>query len=739
MKNVFGNSILLFLLLLSFGKGSAFGQFTFDFTSPKHTLIQVSTTDSQAHYAAELLQRYLAEMSGQQLEIVTNAPKKHPKVIVETDATLADDAYFIQVTRKTAHIRGGKGKGSTYAVIHLLEKELGCSYISPDCKIVPKRDLIQLPPKIIREEPKIERRVINIYFPCDQDYLDWNRLHTNEEYYPAGYFVHTFNTLLPWQEYFQEHPEYYALLNGSHSIDQLCPSHPEVLQIIEAKLRKEMAEHPDKTTWSVSQNDNFSYCHCDRCEKIIEQEGSPSGPIIHLVNQLAERFPDKIISTLAYQYSRKPPLVIKPRENVEIMFCSIELGRHKAIPDDPGARAFVNDMQGWGKIAQRIYVWDYTINFNHSVSPFPNLHVLQPNVQFFASFPIHALFEQSNSTIGYEFSTLKAFLLARLMWNPDIDLQQELKFFLHTYYGKAAPYIETYIQVMQNEIVEQDIHLDIYEHPTIHDNDLFKPELMELYDYFFQMAEEVVSSDSTYRSRVELAHLPLQYAKMEIATKHMFSDRGWYRLENGKPVRNEAQFNTLARFEKVTQELQVPTINENRLTPEAYVASVRRMIDIQLEGNLAFQKKVSATIPAATQYSSGDLAFLSNGVKGSNDYNVNWIGWFGQNTELVLDLEQSVKARTIEIGTLWNGKSWILHPKSIECFVSNDGQHYELIGTVSTTDDQKSAELIRNHSFTTDQPFRFVKFAIDGVEQLPDWHASAGQPAWFFVDEIVVR
>src|SRR3546814_4483113 len=66
------------------------------------------------------------------------------------------------------------------------------------------------------------------------------------------------------------------------------------------------------------------------------------------------------------------------------------------------------DVQEWGKIAKDIIVWDYVIQFNHLVSPFPNLHVLQPNIQFFATNGVSAMFEQGNSEVGGEFAELRS-------------------------------------------------------------------------------------------------------------------------------------------------------------------------------------------------------------------------------------------------------------------------------------------------------------------------------------------
>src|SRR5690606_34908750 len=126
--------------------------------------------------------------------------------------------------------------------------------------------------------------------------------------------------------------------DGKHSQPeaQLCLSNPEVLEIICENLKKEMVKKPDALYWSVSQNDNVNYCRCDECaaldakyaafqpeEKMLSTHSGGSysalgmGSLLTFINQVADRFPDKIISTLAYQYTRVPPKGIVPRRSEE--------------------------------------------------------------------------------------------------------------------------------------------------------------------------------------------------------------------------------------------------------------------------------------------------------------------------------------------------------------------------------------------------------------------------------------
>ncbi|MBN1939210.1 MAG: DUF4838 domain-containing protein, partial [Candidatus Aminicenantes bacterium] len=381
--------------------------------------------------AAEILRSSILKMSGADLQVresdrpgrpgvaAIGFPARNlPRNLASAFSSLQYDGFALSVSEGNLYVSGRAGRGVVYGVVHLLEKYFGCRRFSPAAEIFPKRDDLALPAFLETDSPKNEVRIVNGAFADDPDYRDWLRLHDHRELYGRGYYVHTFQKLIPWQAHFTDHPEYFALMNGKRLIDQPCLSRPEVFDIAVAGLREEMAAQPDRMIWSVSQNDNFSYCQCPECRKIIEEEGSPAGPVIRFVNRVAALFPDKIISTLAYQYSRPAPRRTRPAPNVEVMLCTIELNRSRPIAEDPSSRAFVRDIEDWGKICGRLYLWDYTVDFSHFVSPFPNLHVLQPNIRFFVRNGVRRHFQQTNTGPGHEFSELKAYLLARLLWNP---------------------------------------------------------------------------------------------------------------------------------------------------------------------------------------------------------------------------------------------------------------------------------------------------------------------------------
>jgi Domain of unknown function (DUF4838) len=694
----------------------------------------------QEERAAFLFQKYIGEISDCILPIEkSNNAKGHYIFLKESNNHPHSDAFTIKTKANSLLVDGGSGKGLVYGVLELLEKYLGCHYYSYYYKIIPKNKNILLPEIDISDAPKNDLRIVHTSEKFDEEFLDWHRLHTQNNLFGRGYYVHTFNKLVPWQEYFKPHPEYYAYMNGKRIIDQLCLSNADVLKLSIEKLKKEMKEQPDRSLWSVSQDDNFSYCQCDGCKKIIEDEKSPAGPVIRFVNEVAKQFPDKTISTLAYQYSRQAPVKTKPESNVQIMLCTIELNRSKPIETDPTSQSFVKDIKDWGKLSRNIYLWDYEVDFAHTCSPFPNLHTLQPNIQFFVKNNVRQHFQQSNISRGQEFSELKMYLLARLLWNPDANVNNIVNEFINGYYGAAAPWIRKYIDQMQAELISSNAWLDIYGHPVAHHKTFLSEKNVQEYFNYFDEAIKAVKGDSALLMHVRMSQLPLQYATMEIGKNDMFGSRGWYNEGNYSFPKKEMT-DMLEDFYSVCKTADVTHLNESGLKPKDYYESTRRFIEVQVVGNFAFRKKITADVSPAKKYSSGDLTYLTNGVRGASDFKVHWLGWEAKNVSLIVDLESTVTASQIEISSLWDAKSWILHPATVSCFVSNDGINYLPVGKIENKGNQQKEELTRLYSFKpTPEKYRYIKFDIDGTLKLPDWHPSAGGGSWVFIDEIVVK
>jgi hypothetical protein len=338
-----------------------------------------------------------------------------------------------------------------------------------------------------------------------------------------GFFVHTFNRLVPPEKYFATHPEYFSLVGGKRQDkeSQLCCTNPDVIRICTEEIRKAMRAQPQATVFSVSQNDCGNNCQCPRCAELVRQQDAPGAPVLQMVNRIAEavekEFPDKIVETLAYQWTRHPPKSLRPRPNVVVRLCSIEccFSHPLGTCESPANQAFRKDIENWAKVASRLWVWDYTTNFAQFLLPFPNHMVIAPNIRFYVANHVKGIFEEdTNTTLDSELWALDGYLMAKCLWNPNCDPDRVINEFLEGYYGKAAGSIRAYLDVLANQVNAKQFHVVIYTNP---DAPFLTDELLVTANALWQQAEDQAAGEPDALRRVKLSRISPDYAIVERA------------------------------------------------------------------------------------------------------------------------------------------------------------------------------------------------------------------------------
>ena len=277
-------------------------------------------------------------------------------------------------------------------------------------------------------------------------------------------------------------------------------------------MKQRMREEPNYRIYSLSQNDNFRFCQCEKCAAIEQQYGGHSGLIVWFVNQVADavkdEFPDKYIGTFAYQYSRQPPTGIKPRENVVIRLCSIECCfAHPLDAGCPQNEAFMRDLRGWAELAPHLFIWDYIVDYAQYMAPWPNFQVLGPNIRIFGENKAIGVFEEAQyQSEGAEFDEMKAWTVNQLLWNPDQNVDSLVNIFINDFYGKAAPRIMDYYRLCQG-LVKPNIHYGIY----IRENhEIYSDEFTQKAFAILREAQEAAENDEI-RERVDRVRMQPLY------------------------------------------------------------------------------------------------------------------------------------------------------------------------------------------------------------------------------------
>ncbi len=432
-------------------------------------------------YAAEEVQRHLAIATGHTLPILKgiDRPDRHVfigagKLMRESKLGFSVDEFGpedlrIVIRDRNIVIAGGRPRGTLYGVYTFLEDCLGVRFLTAEHTRVPPVGRWRVVGPVDRfYHPPLEMRW-TYYGEINRNPTSAARLRINavpDDPKLGGrsrqqLISHSFFRQIPSSKYGKEHPEYYCLRGGKRlahvkndaSDNEPCLTDPDVLRIVTEAVLAEIKSNPEASNFSVSQNDNAHYCQCPNCAAIDQREGTPMGSLLTFVNAVAdavaEKYPDVMVGTLAYWYSRKPPRTIKPRPNVQIQLCSIECCLIHPIDDSncPKNIAFCQDMKEWGEICNRIFIWNYNTNFHNYLLPCPNLRVIEPNVRYFVTNGAKGAFMQAaGNANGAEFSELRAYIISNLLWDPSRSGERLMNEFLDLHYGPAAGPIREFIK-----------------------------------------------------------------------------------------------------------------------------------------------------------------------------------------------------------------------------------------------------------------------------------------------------
>lgn len=726
-------------------------------------LVAENHTAAEATAAAEL-KSYMEKLFGRKYEVVTDATFKGPhaisvgrnklseKLYRKYGPQLHNDGFLLHTDGNHLFIMGNdSAKSNLYGVYHLLENHLGCTYTCPKHIHYEK-----LPEEVVLsihelQNPSFQyRETLHLIPNIDQTYADWHKLHTRNDFNREwGMFVHTFRYLIPVEKYFDSHPEWFSEIRGQRVRDgQLCLSNPDVLEELCKNLEKKIKAEPEKKIWSVSQNDNESSCTCARCRHLDSLYGGPSGTMLYFVNQVAARFPDKIISTLAYQQTRRPPQNIRPADNVNIMFCSIECPRQLPIAEvDKG---FQNDMEGWTSLTHNIFLWDYVVQFRNYMDPFPNLHVLQPNLQNFHEHGVPMVFEQGSNQNTTENCEWRTFLLAHLMWNVNTDVNELRNRFLDAHYGEnRSDYVKQYFDVLQQSLIDSKQVLNIYGYPMDARNGYLAPDKIKYYRSMFDAAykeepEEECSPENRrfYDDRLRLLELSLDFAILDLSLNEISPELSFFHTnDKGEKVVRPEMITMAERFVEDCKRLEVKQLDEARYTPAQLWGNIENHIRKNTERNVSSGRKVTCATEWSNRYDVGGPQALTDGKFGIMNYNYNWLGFWGNDMDITIDLEEIKEVSGISADFLFYPLSWIFAPKKVTCYISDNQTDWKEISHKDYLNEEMLIECkIISFNFTNlNQKGRYVRVVAESLRTNPEWHRGVGLPCWIFCDEVIVR
>lgn len=147
--------------------------------------------------------------------------------------------------------------------------------------------------------------------------------------------------------------------------------------------------------------------------------------------------------------------------------------------------------------------------------------------------------------------------------------------------------------------------------------------------------------------------------------------------------------------------------------------------------------------PFDQRYSGGGFFALVDSKFGSLDFNDGkWQGYQNNILDVAIDFGKVQKVTSVSGNFLKNYEGWIFLPKTFSVFASNDMENYTLLGKVEPEIplEMEDASIERISIDGLDINTRYIRVKATGIGPVPEWHKTAkGRPAWFFIDEIIIK
>ena len=290
------------------------------------------------------------------------------------------------------------------------------------------------------------------------------------EHYEFWGTFHTFDELLPAQEYFPDHPEYYALNKGKRTPVQLCTSNEDVQRLVAEKITALLRDHPKLAAVTLGPEDNRFFCECPGCQALDELHPAPDQ--IHsrrlfvfykTVSELVhEEFPGAIIRFGAYDTYAAPPkdksLTLPP--NTFPLICHFQqYCNNHPIQDHsckPNTR-FRQIVAGWRNLADDLFIYEYYYKVNWLDLPWPLVHAIGEDISWYKEHGVKGLFSQYRADSAG--SMLNFHVAAALLLDADGDVNQLVHRFCVERFGPAWKDMKAYFMALEEAMVASGRHI----------------------------------------------------------------------------------------------------------------------------------------------------------------------------------------------------------------------------------------------------------------------------------------
>jgi len=452
---------MLAALIAALAAASAHAATIVDEGEARAAIVLPAEASDTLQEAAALLADYIEQSSGAAIPVIAEGalppedatlihlgPTSAAAPVIANFGDLADDGFVIRASGgDEVIIAGPTDAGIAFGVYEFLERYVGVRWLLPGehGTSVPRRATIEVPDADIRQEPAFfSRKFSGLVTGDERTWIRHMRMSSRMR------FHHNLRNLFPPETWAATHPEFFPLIDGERRLPTSngdykwtpCFSAPGIV----AEAARVISEHfdaiPAAESYSLGINDvgTPGWCQCSDCRAAYSGEtnfvGVPdySDPYYawcgEVIDAVLEQHPDKWFGCLAYNNAIDPPsgAPVHPR-----LIPYITLDRMQWA--DPALRERGHEFNArWESAASTLGWYDYIYGRQYSL-PRVYCHQMAENLRYARDHGVTAFYAEAYPNWG---EGPKLYVAARLLWNPDADVDEMLRDWYVACAGEAA-------------------------------------------------------------------------------------------------------------------------------------------------------------------------------------------------------------------------------------------------------------------------------------------------------------
>ncbi len=474
-----------------------------------------------------------------------------------------------------------------YAVSVFLEEQLGVRYLWPGelGKVVPRRDEIVIPDLNSQYSPSVKQRRIRYSSAKSprrdiglaqlgsnhEEFLKLQAAATHTQAASPGWFTwqkmggssglvtgHAFGYI--WKKYGKDHPEWFAMQpNGSRDQSRapdrarLCVSNTALQNAVARDKIEELDKNPKQISVSIDPNDGggTTFCMCPECKKLDPPEGVPirltdntgkerayfpyvslTDRMVYFWNSIAERVvqkhPNALLTVRAYSAYVTPPLHRKLHPNLVVEQVS------GSYLNDEATAKWQAEWTQWATVTRQL-AWRPNLGGGQRRHGFPMVFVRKMAQDFNTRAKAGMISTDVDTMLpSWAANGLNFYVLARLHWNPDLDVDTVVDDYCRAGFGNGAQSIKKYFQHIEN--LTYGVNGgggDDTETTTLAQQ--YNAKDTAILRGYLNDARRAIGNDETQLKRVDFLGAGLDFAQLQAQAFHMLDEV----KKSGKPGKQE--------------------------------------------------------------------------------------------------------------------------------------------------------------------------------------------------------